>query len=326
MLGLAMSRPLWTNALLGLCALSLGACKGDAAARATGSSADAPTASAPVAASGPTRSSARPAHARLLAERPYELLVPAGVEPTAPLPLGLFLHGLGASGDRLRRLVGLRAIVDAHQILAVAPDGTRDSQGRRFWHATDACCDFDRTGVSDVDYLDAVLADVMRRRPVDRRRVFAVGYSNGAFMAHRLACERSERLAAIVAFSGVGWLDPGRCRPTAPVAVLQVHGDADPIVALDGGHLLGRPDLPRHPSAPETTAGWARALGCASTKAAAVAPGPAISGKPTSRLVYPGCPRGAVELWTVQGGGHVIGMDRRSLDEALRFVLAHPKT
>ena len=33
------------------------------------------------------------------------------------------------------------------------PDGTRDSSGRRFWNATDACCNFENTPVDDVAYI-----------------------------------------------------------------------------------------------------------------------------------------------------------------------------
>jgi polyhydroxybutyrate depolymerase len=125
----------------------------------------------------------------------------------------------------------------ARGVLLVKVSGTRNPGGNRFRNATDACCDFYGQGPDDVAYLDAVLDDVARRFKVDVTRIWLVGHSNGGFMAHRYACERSRRVAGFVSLAGAGWLDPARCAPEAPVAALQVQGDADITVKRDGGIL-----------------------------------------------------------------------------------------
>jgi polyhydroxybutyrate depolymerase len=51
--------------------------------------------------------------------------------------------------------------------------------------------------VDDVGFIRALLADLEARQPVDRRRVYATGLSNGAMMAWRLAVEASGTIAAI---------------------------------------------------------------------------------------------------------------------------------
>ena len=112
----------------------------------------------------------------------------------------------------------------------------------RFWNASDACCNFHGLAVDDVAYLDAILDDATRRAPVDPARIYIAGYSNGGFMAHRYACERAARLAAIAAFSGDPWKDATLCKPTrAGERAPGSRRDADEVVPYAGGRLVRRP-------------------------------------------------------------------------------------
>ena len=74
----------------------------------------------------------------------------------------------------------------------------------------------------DVGFVDAIMADVGARLPIDRHRVYASGFSNGANFTARLSVERSNRLAA-VAYSAGGLIEAqtrrtGRSRRTSPSA------------------------------------------------------------------------------------------------------------
>jgi polyhydroxybutyrate depolymerase len=260
----------------------------------------------------------------LLARRPYQLHRPQAVAAGTRLPLFIYLHGLGASGRRLLSALDLAPFADTKQVFIVAPDGTVDSQGRRFWNASGACCDFDGSGVDDVAYLTALINDLRTRQPVDPKRIFVVGYSNGGFMAHRLACELSDHLAGIASFSGAAY-DDSKCAATRPVTILQVHGDADRTVRYGGGHVLSLTDLPAHPSAPASVAGWAARNGCSASLKAVSGSNLRTGDKPTTVQRHLDCRHSAVELWTVQGGGHLIGMQRPAIEATFTFLLAHPK-
>src|SRR5207244_7941240 len=128
------------------------------------------------------------------------------------------LHGLGGNGRGIERRYQLAALVEELGFLAVYPDGTEEKGGghRRFWNATDACCDFFRSGVDDVAYLDAIIGEMSAAYPVDPARVFVVGHSNGAFMAHRYACDRAAKVAAIVTLAGMQWKDQSHCGAGSP--------------------------------------------------------------------------------------------------------------
>ncbi len=268
--------------------------------------------------------------AALLRDRPYRLQIPPGLDPLRPAPLVLVLHGFGSSGAGIDGYFGLGKAAAARGLLLATPEGTRDPRGRRFWNATDACCDLAATRVDDVAYLSAVLADVAAHHPVDPRRVYAVGHSNGGFMAHRLACDRADLLAAVVALAGDVWKAPRRCQPSEPVAVLQVHGDRDAVIPYEGGALTSpRGDEgPTLPSAPESVATWAAKNGCGGALAdtgrrLALVRGSAGA---ETRVERHACTRGAAELWTIRGGAHVPALAQPAWAEAiLDWLLAHPK-
>ena len=229
---------------------------------------------------------------------PAEVVQPSPVVPGERLPLLIFLHGLGGSGTQLFRFLDLERFGRQQRVIVIAPDGTRDRSGRPFWNAGPACCNIDGVAVDDVARLGALI-DQWRARPdVDPRRVYVAGFSNGGFMAHRLACAIGERLAAVASISGAG-PEPDEDCPGAATAigVLEVHGDNDGVVSDRGGRVFDEPTLSPYPSARAAMAGWARRMGC---RAHPDETATALHG--TAR--FRGCARGGVELWTIHGGDH----------------------
>jgi polyhydroxybutyrate depolymerase len=208
--------------------------------------------------------------------------------------------------------------------LLAYPDGTRDLMGNRFWNATDACCDFFGRGVDDVAYLDAVLDEIGARYRVDLARVYLVGHSNGAFMAHRFACDRAGRVAAIVTLAGMQWKDPGRCGAPSPVSVLHVHGRNDPTVRYQGGSTLKGP----YPGAVGTVATWAGKDGCSGELAATgrrIDLDSTVAGEETTVERYGGCRGVDVELWTIGQGRHIPAFNESWAPSIWEFMAAHPK-
>jgi polyhydroxybutyrate depolymerase len=274
----------------------------------------------------PTASAAVPAPA---ASRPYALHVPPGLDPAKPAPLVVSLHGYGApSGEAHAHSLGLDALADEQGFLLAMPDGTVDAHGSRFWNASDACCDFDHVGVDDVAYIAWVIDDASRKHLVDRNRVFLIGHSNGGFLAHRLACELSPRLAGAISIAGAGWKDPSRCEPSAPVSILEIHGDADTIIKMGGGRVFDRP-IPEYPATKDTMAMWIDKDGCG--PGAQPAPAPIdfddnVPGVDTQPVSYRGCKGGVtVDLWTEAGGSHLPHPSHAGLVALGAWMTAHAR-
>lgn len=264
----------------------------------------------------------------LIVARPYQTVVPSVAVPGNPVPLVVLLHGYTATAPAQSWYFQLNDVALRRGFVLALPDGLTDSVGSHFWNATDACCNFFGSTVDDVAYLTAVIDDVMKRYTIDPKRIFLVGHSNGAFMAHRLACERSEKIAGIVALAGAVWNDPTKCAPTSPVAVLQVHGTLDAVI-LYGGGTVAMPGAAPYPSASTTMQTWATKNRCTGPRGDAGAPMDLTSdllGDETRREAYSGCPPGsAAELWTIQGGSHVPVFNSSWSPTFYDWLLAHPK-
>lgn len=234
----------------------------------------------------------------LVVARPYQVALPESDD--RPAPLVVVLHGLGADGPTQNAYLGFSFWARKQGILTAYPDGTKNGLGIRFWNATNGCCDFENSGVDDVAYLTAVIDDAIARFGADPKRVYLVGHSNGGYMAYRMACERADRIAGIASLAGANWLDPSRCRPTAPVAVLQIHGTKDDNVPYAGGRGV--------PSARDSAGSFAAVNGCGQPP---VDGGTRhierrLPGNETSVLRWPSCHDGkSIELWTINDGGHL---------------------
>jgi polyhydroxybutyrate depolymerase len=263
--------------------------------------------------------------------------VPPSYDPSRPAPLLIVLHGYSSSGPEHDAYFHLGDAAAQRGFIYAYPDGTIDSAGNRFWNATDACCDFDRSGVADAEYLVGVIAAVRSTLAVDPKRIDLIGHSNGGFMSYRMACEDAGLIGAIVSLAGETFANSADCRPSAPVAILQIQGTADDVVAFKGGTIqgIGAPGagMGPYPGAEKTVSNWATYDGCAgkpSTLAQRVDVDADLGdgSQPAEAVVkrWAACrPGGAVELWTLPGGSHVPNISSAFPDAVLDFLAAHPK-
>ena len=247
-------------------------------------------------------------------------------KPGERLPLIVFLHGLGSSAAEMLRALPLERLGEESRVHVIAPDGTIDSKGRRFWNAGAACCDFDRRGPNDVARLGALIDEWAARPEVDAKRIYLIGVSNGAFMALDLACERSEHLAAVAAFSGAVEARAD-CPGLRSVGVLMAHGDADPIVHYDGGRVFDHARLGEHLSAPDGFREWGRRLGCSGPPldAGPLDLDPQLPGPETRLERFETCANGDATLLTMRGGTHYVVTRGGALRAAFHFLLEHSK-
>jgi polyhydroxybutyrate depolymerase len=296
------------------------------------------TVSAPTTAANPTEGAATPATSDEIVvggERSVTVRLPVD-DASTPAALLVMLHGLGSSGAEHEAYFRFGPAAARHGFVYAHPDGTVDSQGNHFWNATDACCDFDATGVDDAAYLGDLITEISARASIDMKRVYIVGHSNGGFMSYRMACEHADLVAAIVSLAGATYATRTDCRPSEPVAILEIHGTADDIVRFDGGSLsdIGAPGtMSSYPGARETAATWTAYDGCTVKLAGSKTTvdvdagifGPTGPAETTVETATECDPGGHVELWTIPNGGHGPNLSATFADSVMDFLLAHPK-
>lgn len=202
--------------------------------------------------------------------REYFVFVPGSYDEVQPHPVVIFMHGYGgtATGTEAEVTQGLNQYAEEHGYVMVYPQGTwfmAGVGGGEPWEVTSwnhisdgfdtgpdgPICTADRAKAlcppecgdcgqcgwtscnDDVGFLRALVAEVKSNWSVDAGRLHITGFSNGAMMANRIACEASE-LFASVALVG-GRLERGfECTPTRRLPLLQMNGGADESVPADG--------------------------------------------------------------------------------------------
>lgn len=187
----------------------------------------------------------------------------------APAPLVVVLHGGGGhAGIMVARWAG---IARAGGFILAAPDGIGRLPRRGTWNAGGCCGEAQARGVDDVGFIAAVIADAARQAPVDPRRVFVAGLSNGGMLTHRVAIALGDRIAGAAVVAGAMFGD--EAAPRAPVPMLIIHGEQDRSVAYGGG-MSPNPLVARAQTRPflpvrQAVEFWRRADGCAGAPVAA---------------------------------------------------------
>lgn len=174
-------------------------------------------------------------------------------------------------------------------------------------------------GVNDVEFTAAVLTQIESHYSIDRTRVAAAGFSNGALLADLLGCQLASKLTLIAPVAGPLPVSVSpTCRPARPISVLAFHGTADQSIPYNGGHFNGVGGGTTVLSAPESAARWGALDHCnpsrQSTESALV----------TVLTTYSPCRQHVVvQLRSLQGAGHGWPSDVGVL--VAEFLHQHPR-
>ena len=256
--------------------------------------------------------------------RAYSKFIPSSYSKDTSLPLVVLLHGYGATGAMQESYMKFESVAETNKFILVYPDGTVDSSGRRFWNATDACCDF-FSAVADDVYLLSILKEMESSYSIDAKRIYFVGHSNGGFMSYRMACKYPDRIAAIASLAGASYFKTTDCGAKSSVSVLQVHGTKDETILYEGGQILGT----SYPGAVASASQWATFNQCtqnAVTRSSKFDLEPNITGDETSVTAWTNCQNSSeVELWTMEGAAHIPTLKATFATKIWEFFAAHPK-
>jgi polyhydroxybutyrate depolymerase len=208
--------------------------------------------------------------------RRYLLAEPEG----ATSALVLSLHGSRSSADGQARLSGLADLADSAGAVVAFPEAVLPIGTGFEW-------DLD----GDVEFLVALVAELVERHHPPNGRAAMTGMSGGARMSCRFAAAAAHSVSMVGAVGGVrAPVEP----PARPVPVLAFHGTADRINPYAGsGSERWRE------SVPDAVRAWGEANGHRAAPSV-------VEVSPTlTRTTYgaPGGP-GEVTMWTSKGAGH----------------------
>ena len=239
-------------------------------------------------------------------ERSVIIHVPRRAAERRELAVVLNFHGGGGHGANQQEYSLMDHLADGETFLVVYPSGTgRFGQRLLTWNAGTCCGYAAINNIDDVDFIRVLLRKLTESVPIDRRRIYATGLSNGAMMAHRLAAEAADLVAAVAPVAG-GMVLPG-IKTRRVVPVMHIHSVDDPHALYSGG--LG-PPFPLtnrrvfHPNIDQMIARWAGHDDCSSQPV--VAARRCDKDHSATRYDFPNCRDNAeVSLWKLAGAGHV---------------------
>jgi polyhydroxybutyrate depolymerase len=228
-------------------------------------------------------------------ERSYLVHIPAGLNAGASIPLVFVFHGYGEGAEFIQQTRGFNDIADTGRFIVVYPNGTGPGNDLS-WNASGCCNTAMANHIDEATFVHQIIADLGTLATIDPKRTYAAGFSNGALLAYRLACEMSDTFAAVAPVAGALVTDP--CQPGQPVSVIHFHGLVDPVIPYAGGATVQSTGQP-YPPTEQSVATFAQLDGCAATPTVETA---AIY----THTTYTGCKNGAaVELYAVKGVGHM---------------------
>lgn len=141
-------------------------------------------------------------------------------------PLVLALPGAGQTAAGFGRSTGYSLLADRAGFVVAYPTAAGE---RPSWNVSGKV----PGRPDDVAYLRKVIAAVLKATCADKRRVGVTGVSSGGGMSARLACDAADLIAAAAPVAG-GYGSLPACRPSVPVALLEIHGTGDRVVPYAG--------------------------------------------------------------------------------------------
>jgi polyhydroxybutyrate depolymerase len=156
-------------------------------------------------------------------KRSYEVIAPVKAPPKSA-PIIVVLSGIGSTVPEEISRDDLLAYATANEAEFVYPVAFDES-----WNAITCCGEAATKNVNDLAFLKALVAKV---DPGHARSVYVVGYSNGARMAYRVACDDPALFDGYAMVKGGP--TPG-CDLDKPVTLLQLASMNDPEIPYKPG-------------------------------------------------------------------------------------------
>jgi len=228
-------------------------------------------------------------------QRDYILYIPAIYDGSTDVPLVLNFHGYGSNANEQMFYGDFRDIADTEGFLLVHPQGTIIN-GDQQWNVG-----FLGNGntTDDVGFTEALIDELANLYTINLDRVYATGMSNGGFMSFLLACQLSEKIAAVASVTGSMTPDTyDACNAQQPTPILQIHGTGDSNVLYNGDTWTR--------SIEDVISYWVNYNNCeTSPTTTALTDINRLDGSTVEHIIYSGGDNGVTtEHMKIIGGGH----------------------
>ena len=153
--------------------------------------------------------------------RNFITYIPSIYNSSQPTPLIFNLHGMTSTAWQQMWYGDFRDIADTANFIIVHPQGLLDNTGVTHWN-------LGQSNIDDIGFLNSLYSYIVSNYNINLDQVYSTGMSNGGYMSYYLACNMSDKIAAIASVTGaMGTFTQLNCNPNHPTPVMEIHGTAD---------------------------------------------------------------------------------------------------
>ncbi len=140
-------------------------------------------------------------------DRECIIVIPGTPPPVNGYPVVFMLHGTSGDGEKFYNISGWKELGEQENFITVFPsslewcwveDGVEKRNTR--WvngNVTENPCAIPQDYVDDVKFLKKIANLLIDSLPVNKKKIFASGFSNGSSMIHKLAIEAGDVFSAV---------------------------------------------------------------------------------------------------------------------------------
>ncbi len=159
-------------------------------------------------------------------ERTYLAYVPAAaVAESGDIDLLIALHGMGGDGEGVRSTTGFDAYADERGFVVVYPNAL-EQNGAPKW-------DPSNRRHHDIDFIEAIIAEVTKLSGNRIGNVYIAGFSNGSVMAQAAACLIEDIDGVAAGSAGLGPEMLPYCDLARPLPYIGFYGTEDHFDEMD---------------------------------------------------------------------------------------------
>jgi poly(3-hydroxybutyrate) depolymerase len=150
--------------------------------------------------------------------RSYIVYRPANMPSKTPLLISC--HGMNQDAHYQKDMLKIESVADTAKFLTVFPEGIDKS--------------WDISGNRDINFILALIDEMVRRFDIDRERVYLSGFSMGGMFTYHAMNKIADKIAAFAPISGYSMWGTTANANVRPIPIIHTHGTSDDVVGFSG--------------------------------------------------------------------------------------------
>ena len=139
-------------------------------------------------------------------DRDFSIYIPESYTHDSPSSMMFVFHGFGGSNDMIMYYSDFNSISERENFIVVYPQGS-SFWGYPHWNVGGWT---NTSSADDIGFIDFLIELISQEYNLNQNRIYATGMSNGGFFSFLLACQLSQKIAAVASVTGSGTTGVGQ--------------------------------------------------------------------------------------------------------------------